>query len=58
MVELRWAQEVYTGLGRASLVQLRCSCYLLFVKFVVGVTNRRERERAPKSLWCVAVVCW
>jgi hypothetical protein len=53
MAELRWTKEVYIGSGRTSLVQSRCSCYPLFVEFAVGVTNRRERERAPKSLWCV-----
>jgi hypothetical protein len=53
MTELRWAQEVYTGSGIMSLVQSRCSCYPLFIEFVVGVTNGQEREMAPKSLWCV-----
>jgi hypothetical protein len=43
-------------LGRTSLVQSRCSCYPLFVEFAVGVTNKRERERAPKSLWCVRLL--
>jgi hypothetical protein len=45
--ELRWAQEVYTGSGRTSLVQSRCSCYPLFVEFVGGVTNDRERDELP-----------
>jgi hypothetical protein len=59
MAELRWAQEVYTDSDRTSLVQSRCSCYPLFVEFAVGVTNGRDRERDPKSLWCVfVVVCW
>jgi hypothetical protein len=56
MTELRWTQEVYTGSGRTSLVQSRCSCYPLFVEFAVGVTNGREMKRAPKSLWCVRLL--
>jgi hypothetical protein len=56
MAELRRAQEVYTGSGRTFLVQSRCSCYPLFVEFAIGVTNGRERERAPKSLWCVRLL--
>jgi hypothetical protein len=39
-----------------SLIPSRCSCYPLFVEFAVGVTNRREMERAPKSLWCVCLL--
>jgi hypothetical protein len=54
--ELRWAQEVYIGSGGTSLVQSRCSCYPLCVKFAVGITNGQERERAPKSLCCVGVL--
>jgi hypothetical protein len=55
--ELRWAQEIYTSSSRTSLVQSRCSCYPLSVEFAVGVTNGREKKRAPRSLWCVAIVC-
>jgi hypothetical protein len=53
MTKLRWAQEIYTGSDRTSLVQSWCLCYPLFVEFTVGVTNGRERERAPKCVVCV-----
>jgi hypothetical protein len=56
--ELRWAQEVYTSSGRTSLVQSRCSCYPLFVRFAVVVTNGRERGRGLPSLYVTWACCY
>jgi hypothetical protein len=59
MAELRWAQEVYTGSGRTSLLQSRCSCYPLSVDFTVGLqTGARGRGLPSLCGVCVAVVCW
>jgi hypothetical protein len=55
--EVRWARVFI-------LVQTACPyssrgvvCYPLFDLLVVGVTNGRERERAPKSLECMRGAC-